>query len=339
MMIAHPTIDTTAVELFCDQHGLLPRDTHVVVALSGGADSVFLLHVLCALRITRNIRLVAAHLNHEWREQADNDEEFCRNLATMLEVPFVSNRLSHCAIPPKDANGSKEALGRLARRAFLESIRTQYGADYIALAHNAQDQLETFLIRVMRGTSLTGLVGMRPKTDHYIRPLLATAAQWLRTELIEHGIAFVEDQSNASLTFLRNRIRHVALPALRSCDNRFERMAGRTLERLADTESFLTELTAQYFAALQVIWSEETWISLTILRAHHRVMQQRLVVHWLCEEQVPFPASEAFLLEVLRFLHNPHGGTHIIHCQWYIYKRQQHAVIRRGTLHLLASKK
>jgi tRNA(Ile)-lysidine synthase len=319
-------LNTDHVIAFAEQNNLLPANASIVVGLSGGADSVYLLHILCQLRKQHNFTLIAAHLNHGWRAQADAEEEFCRAVAQELNVAFESKRLSDIPSLPK-YNGSREEFARFARRHFLESVHAQYNADVIALAHHAQDQTETFFIRLMRGASLTGLVGMRAQSGIYIRPLLNLDPVYIRTELCTANIAYVEDASNASPEFLRNRIRHNALPALRSCDNRFDTNFGQTLDRLQKTEDILTEFTEALFATMSSMEDSHLWVDLKKLCSQHTIVQHRLLIHWLCKVQVPFSPTEAFLQELLRFLCSDRGGTHYMHAEWYVRKVQHRAYI------------
>ena len=142
-----------AIHAFIAHHNLIFANKTVVVGLSGGPDSVFLLHLLST---KFNIDLIAAHLDHEWRPDSHKDVEFCRDLAKKYDVPFVTQEISELPISLK-FDGSLEDVGRRARRFFFESICTSHNADLIAVAHHAQDQQETFFIRLLRGASLTGL--------------------------------------------------------------------------------------------------------------------------------------------------------------------------------------
>jgi tRNA(Ile)-lysidine synthase len=322
-------INLVDMKAFADQHGLLPFHTRIIIGLSGGADSVFLLHALHELKNERHLTLIAAHLNHEWRgAAADADEQFCREISESLGIVFVSKKMSALDHAPI-YNGSREAVGRAARRFFLESVRAGYQADVIAVAHHAQDQVETFFIRLIRGASLTGLVGMRPRSGFYIRPLLSLSSQYVRAELARVGIAYVDDCSNESSAFLRNRIRKTVISALRACDNRFDAHVEHAMQRLAQTEEYLAECAVTLFAQMSEQRTDGRWINLTLLRTQPVVMQHRLLVHWLCAEQVQFTPTERFLDELLRFLHSCRGGTHAVHAQWRLCKKQQHASVQK----------
>jgi len=152
-------------------HQLIPPGSKLVVGFSGGPDSVFLLHLLASIRTSHNITLIAAHLDHQWRSNSHEDVVFCKTMAEQLNITFISSTINALQ---KDfnANGSTEAQGRAARRHFFETVLKEQNAQGIALAHHLQDQEETFFIRLIRGSSLSGLTGMLSRDGAYIRPLL-----------------------------------------------------------------------------------------------------------------------------------------------------------------------
>jgi tRNA(Ile)-lysidine synthase len=207
-------------------------DTRVVAAVSGGSDSVALLLILVELHHCGELRLDAvAHLNHAIRGlDADEDETFCRALADRLCVDFVSARAD---VPGKAARDrvSVEMAARRARRAFLDEVRVARSADVVATAHTLDDQAETVLLRVARGTGLRGLAGIAPTRDRRIRPLLECSRERLRQELRERAQPWREDVTNEDLRNPRNRVRHELLPLIQA---HFNPSAPRALARLAD---------------------------------------------------------------------------------------------------------
>lgn len=195
------------------RNGLLSPKDFVLAAVSGGADSVCLLHVLCALKDEWNLTLSVAHLNHMLRgSEADRDEEFVRSLCARLNIPFYCERVDVAHM----ANCNKmtcEEAGRKARYDFFLRLKTKYSIDKIATAHNKNDNAETVCMRFLRGTGIDGLAGIPIKNNFsVIRPLLNTSRQDIETYLKENGISFITDSSNLSDDYLRNRIRHHFLP-------------------------------------------------------------------------------------------------------------------------------
>src|SRR3990172_10012376 len=222
---------------------------------------------------------------------------------------MITEKISDLSLSFK-FEGSKEELGRKARRSFLERIAQECQADVIALAHHAQDQQETFFIRLIRGATLSGLTAMKPKQDLYIRPLLETNKEDIIAYLHEHKIPYLTDPSNESPEFLRNRIRLTVLPALKQCDKRFDKNFLATLHRLQETESFLEEITQQ---ALDHITTEENGVLYLAIQEFfnlHTILQKRIILTWLCQEKVPFTPTETFFDEIIRFFRQPGSKTH-----------------------------
>ncbi|MEX0940493.1 MAG: tRNA lysidine(34) synthetase TilS [Candidatus Babeliales bacterium] len=313
---------------FIDRYHLLPPNNTVILGLSGGPDSVFLLHILYEFHKIGRIKLIAAHLDHEWRTDSAQDVTFCKEKTEALNIPFIHEKASN--LPDSlQKKGSKEEIGRRMRRYFLQKVQEEYNADLIALGHHAQDQEETFFIRLIRGATLSGLTGMKPRDGVYVRPLLQTNKTDIINYLNIHTISYLIDPSNESPSFLRNRIRLSVLPALRTCDERFDANFLRTMHNLQQTESFLVDLTQQSFKTIAHL-KENTWIiDIDSLYKLHPFMQLRAIMHWLISERVPFTPTERFLEEIKRFLFSAEKKEHQIHHAWAIVKKGQSALIHR----------
>ena len=180
----------------------------VLVAVSGGADSVALLHFLVGLAGAWRLRLHVLHVDHQLRPDSKADADFVRALGTRLGVPV------DVATVTVDARGSLEAAARVARYAALESSAARLGADRIAVGHTADDQAETVLMRLLEGAGVRGLAGIPPVRGRIIRPLIDLHRAALETELERAALSWVEDPTNRDPKFLRNRIRHELLPLL-----------------------------------------------------------------------------------------------------------------------------
>ncbi|HEV3003845.1 MAG TPA: tRNA lysidine(34) synthetase TilS [Pirellulales bacterium] len=194
------------------------QDLTMLVAVSGGADSVALLRGLHAIRSAGNGRLVVAHFNHELRDEADGDEAFVRELAAGLALDCSVGRAHRPAHEPRPTTGLEESA-RHARYDFLRAAAVEIGARYVATAHTADDQAETVLHRILRGTGIAGLRGMRrtrPLAEgvSLIRPLLCVRREELTTYLAGLRQTFRQDATNAERRFTRNRLRHELLPQL-----------------------------------------------------------------------------------------------------------------------------
>lgn len=314
------------IDLFRTKNNLIADGDKVVLALSGGPDSVFLFHYLLQLHKAKFITLLVAHVDHQWRETSKDDARFCRQLAEQNDIVYFETTLSEIDFNFK-YNGSKEEYARKARRAFFEKVAQEQGAQSIALAHHAQDQQETFFIRLLRGTSLAGITGMKPKDGPYIRPLLTTHKKDLVECLQNNALPYCIDESNDSQDYLRNRIRHSVLPALAACDSRFDSNFEKTLERLSETEKFMQEHTADIFQELAKNEDGTYFINAEKFLQQPELMQQRIIVHWLCAQKVQFPVTQAFIDEMIRFITTPKGGTHHIAPSWALTKIKKRVYI------------
>lgn len=234
---------------FLDQleHGLDRcelRSVRLVVGVSGGADSVSLLRGLLILREAWLLTVTAAHLNHRLRGAAsDADAAWVRTLCERLGVSVRVTELDVAAEAVSRGIGIEEAA-REARYRFLEQVATETGCTHVAVAHTADDQVETILHHVLRGTSLAGLAGMRWHRRlaggvTLVRPLLEVTRQDVLEFLRHHGQDFCADASNSDATFTRNRIRNELLPRLRA---EFNPQIDDTLRRLGRQAAELHEL-------------------------------------------------------------------------------------------------
>ena len=185
----------------------------IVAAVSGGSDSVALLHVLRCLAPEWRLSLHALHVDHRLRPDSARDGEFVDRLAIQLGIP------AEVVAVDVGPGGSREAAARIARYRALEDYADRVDAQCIAVAHTADDQAETVLMRALEGTGVRGLAGIPPTRGRIIRPLLAERRDALRAMLVDAGIGWIEDPSNEDRVFLRNRIRHELLPALREAYN------------------------------------------------------------------------------------------------------------------------
>jgi tRNA(Ile)-lysidine synthase len=301
---------------------LFKPDTIIIVGLSGGPDSVCLLHYLVIHKDKLNIKIIAAHLNHEWRSNAHEDVLFCKQLCETLQVPFVTKKASELDLIPKD-NGSKESMGRALRRHFFKTVAQEYHATAIALGHHQQDQIETFFIRLIRGATITGLGCMKEHDGLYIRPLLKTSKKAILEYLKNHNLSSIYDSTNDSHDFLRNRIRLTLVPVLDACDQRAEQQIINTIETLQETESFLANLAQETF---NTVFNGKQ-LDLKKFFTCNPYLQKRILILWLCHHKSLFKLSNALLNEILRFLKKSNGKTHQISPTLIITQKQGKAQV------------
>ncbi len=209
---------------------MVERGEHILVAVSGGMDSVSLLHVLMALRERLDIELTVGHLNHSLRgEESLRDEEFVRRLASELGLGFEGKRMDIKSIA-RERKGSLQEVARAVRYAFFEETVQRVGAEKVALGHTSDDNAETVLMRFIKGSSTTGLRGIPPVRGRYVRPLIETERREVEEFIKNKGIRYVEDSSNLKTGYLRNRIRGELIPFI---EERYNPNIRETLNRTA----------------------------------------------------------------------------------------------------------
>ncbi len=325
LMDANKKIFST-VDKYVKKHGLFRPGDHIIIGFSGGPDSVFLLHYLASIRRERNLTVIAAHFDHEWRENSAQDKEFCKDAAYEMGIEIVCQKASEMETIRWD--GSKEAQGRAMRRAFFEDLYKRYDADFVALAHHGDDQLENFFIRVIRGTDLSGLVGMRPCAGIYIRPLLCLSKQEVIEYLHENKILYLSDSSNDSDEFLRNRIRKTVIPALQDCDDRFKANCANLIERLSLADSCIDVMTEVEYNDLKNGAHGGIHVPKFLVLDEH--LKGRILIRWFCQENIPFSPTQHFFEEITRFLNNKKSKQHQVTPSWSIAKKGQYAVIQKN---------
>ncbi len=199
---------------FLKKHQLIVSKQRVLVAVSGGADSMVLLRLLVEWQQHLQIELGVAHFNHQIREKADIDEAFVREQAGQLQLPFFAARQDVQAYAV-DRKMSLEAAGRVLREAFLNATALDNHYNCIATGHHLDDQVETILMRLIQGAGLEGLAGIRLQRGLFVRPLLFASKSEILEFAHERNILFRDDESNREERFLRNRIRARLVPILR----------------------------------------------------------------------------------------------------------------------------
>jgi tRNA(Ile)-lysidine synthase len=226
------------------QSGCIPSGSRVLVAISGGADSVALLSLLHQLADKLSLHLQAAHLDHALREASHDDARFVEQLCLGLGISLTVERRDVAKIT-RQRKGNLEEVAREVRRDFLVSTARAGNCHLIALGHHADDQAETFLMRLLRGAGPTGLAGMHLLNEPMVRPLLPFHREDLIAYLIEEGIAWREDESNLDQIFTRNRIRHLLLPMLESFNPNIRSQLAGLSEQMRQDESFWADLVTR----------------------------------------------------------------------------------------------
>ena len=231
-----------------ERFSLLRSGDRVLTALSGGADSVCLLHFLHENAEKYGITVCAAHYDHRLRgEESERDAEFSRSLCEKLGIEYILGSGDVAAYAAENRLGTEEAA-RLLRYAFLNEAAEKLGCNKIATAHNADDNAETLLINLCRGSGAKGLSGIPPVRGNIIRPLLLTTRAEILQYLAENDLPHVEDSSNQSDDYTRNLLRHRVMPVLRDINPSFAAAAARTAQSLREDETYFEKEAAEFIA-------------------------------------------------------------------------------------------
>jgi tRNA(Ile)-lysidine synthase len=267
------------------KYGMLPPGVHVLLGVSGGPDSVALLHCLSRLAGRTNWKLTVAHYNHRIRgAEADADEDFVRSLAARLQLEFFSERAPEEAGAGARRENFEQAAGR-ARYDFLRRAAVQAGARRIAVGHTMNDQAETVLARLLRGSGSQGLSGIHPVVGGLIvRPLLECTREGVETYLERLGADYREDRTNQDLRYQRNRIRHELIPYLETAFNR--RVVGalaRQAELARETAAYLAVEAQRSYRAVREAADAGIALPLAALEGLPAIMRKLVVRQALAE--------------------------------------------------------
>lgn len=220
---------------YIKDHGLTDKSDRILVTVSGGVDSM----VLLALLFKSGYNVGVAHCNFQLRgAESDEDEALVEQEAAKYGIPFHNRRF--------DTEGEMERTGesvqlaaRRLRYEWFEQLCGEYGYDLIAIAHHADDSIETFFINLIRGTGLRGLTGIHNMRDNIIRPLLFASRREILDYANTNGVPFREDSTNRSTKYLRNKLRLGIIPVLRDINPRFTELMGANISRLTDAQLFI----------------------------------------------------------------------------------------------------
>lgn len=247
------------VRTYVKEHGMLRKQDKVLVGVSGGADSICLLFVLLDLKKEFDFSLTAVHVHHGLRgESADRDEAFVKEICEKQDVEllvFHENVREYAA-----ENGyTEEEAGRILRRSIFTKVLEEKNADKIALAHHENDNVETLLWNLCRGTGLRGLGGIRPVTGKYVRPLLCVSRKEIERYLEEKGISYCIDETNLSDDYTRNRIRNHVIPYLEEQVN--EKAVHHMSEAMANIcrlHEYVEEEVGKYVKS-SIVYEDNKW--------------------------------------------------------------------------------
>jgi len=222
-----------------EKYNMLSIGDHVLVGLSGGPDSVCLLQILNILKPAYKLKISAAYIDHGLRpEDVPKEIEFCRNLCNRLGISFYTQSINVKEFAKTEKVSIQEAA-RILRYGALEQISININAHKIALAHNADDQAETVIMRLLRGAGPAGLSGIPPVRKKIVRPLIEVERAEIEKFLSEKNISYIIDPSNESLKYLRNRIRKTLMPVIKSISPKATRIISKTADILREENDYI----------------------------------------------------------------------------------------------------
>ncbi len=279
--MTHPEHFLSRFEEFLTSHQLLTPGLHVLLAVSGGIDSMAMMYLFLELKEPWKLTLSVAHVNHQLRgDEASGDEEFVREAAERLGLPSYSARVETLDYAHQHGVGKQEAARELRYR-FFEETRKALGADLVATAHNADDNAETVLMNALRGSGIHGLAGIPSKRENgsIIRPLLFAYRKEIEHYARERRIAFRQDSSNDSLEYTRNLIRHKVMPFLRtSLEIDVSQSFNRIAASMRDLEGRLTAETESVLRQIVSRDNKKTFVDIPLLLKQSPLLQDEIIL-------------------------------------------------------------
>jgi len=282
---------------FIEQNQLFKSNSKILAAVSGGMDSVLMAHLFKSAGFDFGI----AHCNFQLRgDESTADQEFCKTLAQQLQVPFHVTSFDTLKYAAEEKVSTQMAAREL-RYQWFEEISQQAGYSVIALAHHQNDAIETILLNLTRGTGIAGLHGILPKNGRLVRPMLFLNRDEIQELINENGLSYVEDSSNASAKYARNKIRLEVIPKLKELNPALESTFEKNLAHFRDLELLLEQKTAKLKKELFIYRDNEIRISLAALK---QLAPRRLLLFNLLQE---FGVNETIIDDLILAL-DKHPG-------------------------------
>ncbi len=234
------------LKAFAREHSLIQKNSYIGVAVSGGPDSVFLLRMLAEIQGEFGLKLHILHYNHSIRKESDAEEEFVKSLADELNLPLTTEKGDVLSLK-REMKLSLEEAARLKRYQFFEKAKKSLGLDFIATGHTKNDFVETFLMNLLRGSSLDGLVSLKPRRDYFIRPILPFSKKEILSFLEKRRVKFVYDSSNMDEAFTRNKIRLKLIEELKAINPNILETVFREGMLLLEDSTYINKIAEAEF--------------------------------------------------------------------------------------------
>lgn len=280
----------------------------MLIGVSGGIDSIVLLEILTMLGIVG----IVAHVDHGIRANSSSDADFVAREAKLRRHRFESERFDVCEIASQKKQ-SLEETARSVRYSFFEKIANRYECQFIALGHHEDDQAETVIMNLIRGSGITGLSGMKSVRDgRYLRPMLCFSKKIICEYALKHNLQYREDDTNTDERFFRNRIRNQLLPVLQMYNPKIKETLSRTAILLRTDDDYIEQIAADSLKKIISIESEQcVCIDVQCIAGYHLTIQRRVVRAALKKVGFDYPGDFYLVQEIIGLLN--HGNTSVRH--------------------------
>jgi len=262
------------------KYNLINANDKIVLGVSGGPDSLFMLNILNNLKQELKIELVVAHINHMIRPEANEEEQFVKEFCEKIDVAFYSKRIE----VEKYANNNKiglEEAGRKIRYEFFDEVLNEVGANKIAIAHNKNDKVETVIMHALRGSGVSGLQGIQPNNNKIIRPIIEIERAEIEKYCKEQNLNPRIDKSNFDNTYTRNKIRNVVIPyIIKEFNPNFVDTMTRLSEVITEENEFLNKLTEKQYKNI-LLQENKKEISLDLKKFNEldNIIKKRIILY------------------------------------------------------------
>lgn len=267
-----------------ETYNLIEMNDKIVIGVSGGPDSICLLHVLYGLKEKLGIEIVVAHVNHMLRDVADLETEYVQSFCKKLGIECYVKKADILEISKTQKKGTEE-VGRQVRYDFFDEVAKKTNSNKIATAHNSNDRAETVILNILRGSGLSGLKGIEPIRDNkYIRPLINTDRQDIENYCNDNKLEPKYDKTNNENIYTRNKVRNTVIPYIKK---EFNPNIIKTINRLSslatEENEYLQAITKQEFENLLIEKTENIILDLHKFNSLNLVIKRRLILYTINE--------------------------------------------------------